>query len=134
MELQSGGNTFIDSNNVTFRKQDTSSGTTVNINGTLNIGGLFPALLGSSNIRITYGLNTNNSFTGTQEYGITYASPPAVFTQMVSNSTVYLFSCQVHSITVSQFSFVTLYADDFGINQSGTENFFWIAIGEIQIN
>ena len=136
-EINSNGTTTIDSDSITFRKQDTSDGTTldvkgdVDVSGDLSIGSLFPVLQ-SNKTRITYGFNTSDSSSAAQYYGVTYTSTPFIFTQMVANSSNKIFAVNIYNIDKEKFSYRKLYTQNGGlVTTAGSEDFYWIAIGQI---
>ena len=136
-EIRQDGYSIIDSDSIVFRRQDASTGTTldvrgnVDVSGDINIGSLFPVLQ-SNKTRITYGLITENTSTSTQSYGVTYSSAPVVFTQVIKNRSEALYVVNIWSVSTTAFNWRKLYiAGTTGVLDAVSEDFYWIAIGQI---
>jgi hypothetical protein len=136
-EIKDDGTTTIDSDSVTFRRQDATDGTTVDVrgnvdvSGNVSIGSLFPVLQ-SNKTRITYGLNTIDSSNGSQTYGVTYDSAPVVFTQVLQNRSSAIYVINIYNVSTTNFNWRKNYVSGSGsVQPASSEDFYWIAIGQI---
>ena len=87
----------------------------------------------SSTSRIQTALVTTDASTGSITFPTAFFSAPMVFTQIIipSASSGQLFGVMVHSVTSTGFSYKKYYQQGTATNASTSEDWYWLAIGDI---